>query len=248
MSGHSKWATIKRKKAVIDAKRSKIFSKYIKEITVAVCVGGPDVNANPRLRLAVANAKGVNLPKENIERAINKGKDKNSLSFSEVIYEGYAPGGVAILVECTTDNINRTVSNIRSYFTKSGSSLGTNGSVDYLFSRKGVFHIPKNEDIDEDDFTLEMIDAGADDVESEEELLVVLSPLEEFGAVQRKLEELKIEPENVSLQRIAKLTTKVDAETAKKTMNLIETLEEDDDVKSVYHNMEFTDEIIAVLK
>ncbi|MBL4655529.1 MAG: YebC/PmpR family DNA-binding transcriptional regulator, partial [Bacteroidia bacterium] len=164
MSGHSKWSTIKRKKGANDAKRSKIFSKIIKEITVAVTEGGTDPDANPRLRVAIVNAKGQNLPKDNIQKAINKGSDKDGANFSELSYEGYTAGGVAVFVECTTDNQNRTISNIRSYFTKYNGNLATNGSVEYLFSRKGVFNIPIGE-LDEEDFTLDMIDAGSEDVE-----------------------------------------------------------------------------------
>ena len=142
MSGHSKWSTIKRKKGALDAKRSKIFSKIIKEITVAVKEGGPDADANPRLRMAISNAKGVSMPKDNIERAISKGKDKNSASFTEPTFEGYLPNGIAAFVECATDNNQRTVANVRAIFNKSGGSMGTNGSLSFMFDRKGVFVVP----------------------------------------------------------------------------------------------------------
>ncbi|HIO73165.1 MAG TPA: YebC/PmpR family DNA-binding transcriptional regulator, partial [Flavobacteriales bacterium] len=166
MSGHSKWATIKRKKAATDAKRSRAFTKVLKEIGIAVAQGGPDPDSNPSLRMAISNGKGVNLPKENIERAIKKASDKDAAALNEVTYEGYAPDGVAIFLECTTDNINRTVSNVRSIFTRLGGTLGTNGSLEFMFDRKGVFTLPVN-DLDEDDFTLEVIDAGAEDVARE---------------------------------------------------------------------------------
>ena len=167
MSGHSKWSTIKRKKAATDAKRSKAFSKVLKEIAVAVKEGGgTDPESNPRLRTAITNAKGVNLPKENLERAIKKAGDKDSASLSESTYEGYAQNGIAVFLECTTDNINRTVSNVRSIFTKHGGTLGTNGSLEFIFDRKGVFTIPAM-GLDEDDFTLEVIDGGAEDVSRE---------------------------------------------------------------------------------
>ena len=247
MSGHSKWSTIKRKKGANDAKRSKIFSKIIKEITVAVTEGGTDPDANPRLRVAIVNAKGQNLPKDNIQKAINKGSDKDGANFSELSYEGYTAGGVAVFVECTTDNQNRTISNIRSYFTKYNGNLATNGSVEYLFSRKGVFNIPIGE-LDEEDFTLDMIDAGSEDVELVEDIFIVTTALEDFGTVQKKLEDMSIDPESVELQRIPTTTTKLDADVAQKAFKLIELIEDDEDVKAVFHNMELTDEIIAVIE
>lgn len=247
MSGHSKWATIKRKKASIDSKRSKVFSKIIKEITVAVREGGSEPDNNPRLRLAIDNAKGQNLPKDNIERAISKGKDKSGAGFTDVCYEGYTPGGVAVFVECTTDNLNRTVSNIRSYFNKLNGNLGTKGCVEYLFSRKAVFNIHKAK-LNEDEFTLDMIDAGAEDIEWDGELFIVTSSLEDFGNIQQKLEQLSLTPEAVNLQRIPLTTTKLNPETAQKAMKLIETIEDDEDVKAVYHNLELTDEVLAVLQ
>jgi len=247
MSGHSKWSTIKRKKGANDAKRSKIFSKIIKEITVAVTEGGTDPDANPRLRVAIVNAKGQNLPKDNIQKAINKGSDKDGANFSELSYEGYTAGGVAVFVECTTDNQNRTISNIRSYFTKYNGNLATNGSVEYLFSRKGVFNIPIGE-LDEEDFTLDMIDAGSEDVELVEDIFIVTTALEDFGTVQKKLEDMSIDPESVELQRIPTTTTKLDADVAQKAFKLIELIEDDEDVKAVFHNMELTDEIIAAIE
>ena len=194
MSGHSKWSTIKRKKGALDAKRSKAFSKIIKEITVAVKEGGgPDPDANPRLRTAIANAKGVNMPKDNVTRAINKAGDKDSANFMEVTYEGYAPGGIGIFVECTTDNLQRTVSNVRSYFTKHNGSLGKNGSLSFIFDRKGVFTFPIG-DWDIEELELEIIDAGAEDIELEDGFVTVTTALEDFGTMQKKLEELNIEP------------------------------------------------------
>jgi len=246
MSGHNKWSTIKRKKGALDSKRSKMFSKLIKDITIAVKEGGTDPDGNPRLRLAIANAKGVSMPKDNILRAISKGADKDAASFQETTYEGYAPNGIAIFIECTTDNLQRTVSNIRSYFNKYGGNLGTNGSLSFLFDRKGIFIIPKGT-IDRDEFEMELIDAGAEDISFEDDTFTVTTAMEDFGSMMRKLEDLKIEPESASLQRIPKETTKLDLEPAKKVIKLIDFFEEDDDVQNVYHNMEITDELMEAL-
>ncbi len=247
MSGHSKWSTIKRKKGALDAKRSKAFSKIIKEITVAVKEGGgPDPDANPRLRTAIANAKGVNMPKDNVARAISKAGDKDSANFTEVTYEGYAPGGIGIFVECTTDNLQRTVANVRSYFTKYGGSLGKNGSLSFIFDRKGVFRFPIG-DWDLDELEMEIIDAGAEDIEMEDGFVTVTTALEDFGTMQKKLEELEIETESAKLERIPNNTETLDVESAKKVLKLIDVIEEDDDVQEVYHNLEMTDELIAAL-
>ncbi len=244
MSGHSKWSTIKRKKGALDAKRSKIFSKIIKEITVAVKEGGPDAEANPRLRMAISNAKGASMPKDNIERAINKGKDKNAAAFLELTYEGYLPSGIAVFIECTTDNQQRTVSNVRAIFNKHGGNLGTTGSLSFLFERKGIFIIPKKDEMDMDEFELEMIDAGAEDIEVEDNTITVTTSMEDFGKMQKKLEELKIEVENAELQRIPNDTITLDQESAKKIMRVIEIFEDDDDVQKVFHNLEITNEMM----
>jgi len=246
MSGHSKWSTIKRKKGSIDSKRSKVFSKIVKEITVAVKEGGTDSENNPRLRVAVANAKGVSMPKDNIQRAINKGADKNSASFIECTYEGYAPGGIAIFIEATTDNQLRTVSNVRMYFNKNNGNLGTNGSLSFIFERKGIFVIPQGV-LNSDDFEMEMIEAGAEDMQFEEGYFTVTTAMENFGSMMKKLEALKIEPESAQLQRIPKETTVLDLDSAKKVMRLIDLFEEDDDVQAVYHNLEITDELMESL-
>jgi len=246
MSGHNKWSTIKRKKGAADAKRSKIFSKIIKEISISVREGGSDPDGNPRLRLALSNAKGANMPKENIQRAISKAADKDAASLSEVTYEGYANGGVAVFIECTTDNVQRTVSNIRASFNKYNGSLGTNGSLSFVFDRKGIFTFPQA-NLKEDELTMEVIDAGAEDVTLEEGFFTITTAMEDFGKMMKKLEELKIEPENAQLQRIPKNTVKLDIESARKVLKLIEVFEEDDDVQNVYHNLELTDELMAVI-
>lgn len=246
MSGHSKWSTIKRKKGALDAKRSKIFSKISKEITVAATMGGPDIEANPRLRLAVQNAKGQNMSKDVIERAINKA-DKDLSNFEEMTFEGYGPEGIAIFVECLTDNNNRTVGSVRSIFSKHGGHLATSGSVSFLFDRKGIFVVPDKEEIDREDLELEMIDAGAESMEKNDDVFIVTSAFEDFGSVSKKLEDLNIEAESQELERIPTTTTALDVENGKKVMRLVEHLEEDDDVQHVYHNLEMTPELEEAL-
>ncbi len=249
MAGHSKWSTIKRKKGALDARRSKIFSRIVKEINISVKEGGNDPAGNPRLRLAIANAKGVNMPKDNIQRAISKAGDKDAASFQEVTYEGYANFGVAVYVECLTDNIQRTVANIRSYFNKHNGKLETNGALSFLFDRKGVFTLPEksphDKDMEEDDFMMEVIDAGAEDVEKEDGFFTIYTAMEDFGKMIKKLEEMELEAENAELQRIPKTTTRLDPENARKVLKLIDMFEDDDDVQNVFHNLELTDEIIA---
>lgn len=246
MAGHNKWSKIKRKKGVEDSRRSKIFTKILKDVAIAVRESGPDPEANPRLRLAIANAKGVNMPKDNLQRAISKASESGGAGYTEVTYEGYAPGGVAVYVECTTDNLNRTVANIRMYFSKHGGNLGTHGSIAFLFERKGIFTFPKF-DRDEENFIMELIDAGADDVEVDELNFTAYTTFENFGTMQKKLEVLGIEAENAELQRIPLTTTTVDIHAARKVLRFIEVLEEDDDVQAVYHNMELTEELESQL-
>lgn len=246
MSGHSKWSTIKRKKGAADARRSKIFSRVSKEINIAVKEGGPDPDHNPRLRLAIANARGVNMPKDNIERAINNA-NKDDTDLQEISYEGYAPNGIALFIECMTDNSNRTISNIRSIFNKRGGSLGISGSVGYMFDRKGVFTIPRG-DFNSEEFELEIIDAGAEDIELEGDIYVITTSLEDFGRVQKKLEMMNITPDTAELQRIPQETRKLESGEAMKIFRLIEEFEELDDVQNVYHNLEITDELMMELE
>jgi len=241
MSGHSKWSTIKRKKGAADQKRSKIFSRIIKEISVAVKEGRADPDGNPRLRLALNNARGANMPKENIQSALTKAKDTEALN--EITYEGYAPNGIAIFIECMTNNLQRTLASIRSIFNKRGGSLSTNGSVAFMFDRKGIIRIPKG-GFDADELQLEIIDAGVEDFEEQDDVFVITTPLEGFAPVQKKLEELKIEIENAELQRIPVETKTLDAESGAKVLKIVELIEEDDDVQNVFHNMEITDEMI----
>lgn len=245
MSGHSKWSTIKRKKGALDAKRSKMFSRIVKEINVAVKEGGNDPEANPRLRLAINNAKGVNMPKDNVDRAIKKAGDKDSDDYLELTYEGYAPHGIAIYVECTTDNQQRTVSNVRSYFNKMDGSLAKNGSLAFLFDRKGVFRFKS--EMDQDELEMELIDGGAEDIELEDEYYTVTTSMDDFGNMLKKLEELKIEPESSNLERIPHTRKELSLEQAQTVMKLIDMLDEDDDVQNVFHDMELTDELINAM-
>jgi YebC/PmpR family DNA-binding regulatory protein len=246
MSGHNKWSTIKRKKGALDSKRSKIFSRITKEITIAVKEGGGDPEGNARLRLAINNAKGANMPKDNMMRAINKA-EKDPDNFHELTFEGYGPGGVAILLECLTDNNNRTVSAIRSVFSKRGGTLGTNGSLAFLFDRKGIFNIAKDK-ITMDDVELDLIDAGAENIELNEDTYTVSTAMEDFGRMNKKLEELKIEVENAALQRIPNDYKATDKSTAMRVLRLIDEFEENEDVQSAYHNLEITDEIMAAME
>ena len=247
MSGHSKWSTIKHKKGALDSKRSKMFSKIVKEITVAVKEGGPDADGNPRLRVAIANAKGVSMPKDNIQRAISKGAEKDSASFTECTFEGYATGGVAVFLEATTDNQQRTIANVRMYFNKNNGNLGTNGSLSFIFDRKGIFTIPQGT-LDNDEFEMEMIEAGAEDLQFEDGYFTITTAMENFGSMMKKLEAMKIEPENAQLQRVPKETTVLDLENAKKVMRLIDLFEEDDDIQAVYYNLEMTDELMEAIQ
>lgn len=244
MSGHSKWATIKRKKSAVDAKRGKIFTKLIKEITIAARQGGGDPDGNPRLRLAIDNAKSQNMPADNIERAIKKATGElEGSTYTEVTYEGYAPGGVAILVEVATDNKNRTVAEIRHIFSKNGGNLGETGSVAWMFERKGVITINRNGK-NEDEVLEVILDAGADDLQTEEEFFEVQTSLESFEQVRKTLAEKNFEIENASLQWIAKNLIKVTGEDAQKVMKLIEALEDNDDVQNVYSNADIDESTI----
>ena len=246
MSGHSKWSKIKRKKGANDAKRSKMFSKIVKDITIAVKESGNDPDSNPRLRLAITNAKGVSMPKDNIQRAIKKGEDKDAGNFEELNYEGYAAHGIAVFVECTTDNTARTVANVRAVFNKYSGNLGKNGSLSFIFDRKGVFTFPVG-DHDIEELELECIDAGAEDIELEDGHITIITAMEDFGSMMKKLEELNIEPELAELQRIPVTTETLSADHAKSIIKIINAFEEDEDVANVFHNLELTDEIVELL-
>jgi len=230
----------------LDAKRGKKFTKIIKEIIIAAKEGVPDPESNARLRLAIQNAKGANMPKDNIERAIKKATGSDAESFVETTFEGYAHGGIAVFIECLTDNNNRTVAAVRAAFNKHGGNLGTNGSLSFLFERKGIFTI-RTEGLSLEDFELEMIDAGAEEFEVDGDMVTVTCAMEDFGSLNKKLTELKIEPEEAGLKRIPSDTKKLDVDSAKKVLRMIDTLEDDDDIQFVYHNLEMTDELAEAL-
>ena len=240
MSGHSKWATIKRKKAVLDSKRGKIFTKLIKEITIAARAGG-DVNGNPRLRLAVDNAKAQNMPLDNIERAIKKATGElEGVTYHELTYEGYGPAGVAVLVEVATDNKNRTVAEVRHLFSKNGGSMSETGSVAWMFDRKGIITLP-SEGKKEDDVMEIVLEAGGDDLTTEEDFFEVQTTVESFETVRRTLVDKKFTIENASLQWIAKNLIEVKGEDAEKVVKMIEALEDIDDVQNVYSNADIVE-------
>lgn len=245
MSGHNKWSTIKRKKGAQDAKRGKLFSRIVKEIQMAVKEGGPVPENNPRLRLAIQNAKGANMPKDNVERAISKASSEAD-NLQEVTFEGYAPHGIGVFIECFTDNHQRTVSNIRAVFNKRGGSLGTNGSLSFLFDRKGVFTVPKA-DLDPESFELEIIDAGVEDIELTDDVFIITTAVNDFGSVQKKLDEMNVKVENAQLNRIPNDTKELDLESAQKVLKIIEEFEELDDVQNVFHNLELTEELMVAM-
>ncbi len=248
MAGHSKWANIKHKKAGVDAARSKIFSRIIRELTIAARDGGGDPSGNPRLSLAIANAKSNNMPKDNIERAIKKGTGELGAgqSFEEIVYEGYGPGGVAYFVEATTDNPTRTVSEVRHAFTKFGGNLGTSGSVSYLFDQKGIISVPA-EGVDQEELMLEAIDAGAEDLnDDDEEILEVSTRREDLATVRDHLEKCGYTIKNAELQWIPKTEVKLDESTALTNFKLMNFLEENDDVSNVFNNIKMDDETLAV--
>jgi len=241
MSGHSKWATIKRKKAATDAKRGKIFTRLIKEITIAARQGGGDPDGNPRLRLGIDNAKAANMPADNIERAIKKATGQlEGATYHEVMYEGYGPGGIAILVEAATDNKNRTFNEIRHTFTKNNCVLGEVNSVAWMFEHKGVISV-KREGKTEDEMMEIILDAAADDLHTEEDIFEVVTTLESFEPVRKFLVEKKMNVENASLQWIAKNLVEISGENSEKLMKLIDAVEECDDVQNVFTNADFID-------
>lgn len=246
MAGHSKWSKIKRQKAVADVVKGKIFTKIIREITIAAREGGGDVSTNARLSLAIDNAKSNNMPKDNIERAIKKGVGDvdGGSSYTEVIYEGYGPGGVAYLVEASTDNINRTVGEIRHIFAKQGGNLGMTGSVGYLFEQKGIILI-HNENIDADQLILDAIDAGAEDVDVNE-VVEITTPRTELFTVRQQLEKTGYVIQSAALQRIASTSVAVSEEDALMNFKLMDKLEDNDDVANVFSNMEMNDATLLI--
>ena len=246
MAGHSKWANIQHRKGRQDAARSKLFSKLAKEITVAAKMGDPDPDKNPRLRLAVREARSQSVPKDVITRAINKASGGDAETYEEIRYEGYAPGGVAVVVEALTDNRNRTASNVRSLFSKHGGNLGETGSVQFMFDRMGQVIYPASAG-DADAIMEAAIEAGAEDVESDEETHVIWCAAEDLNEVSTALEESLGEAETAKLVWKPNITNDLDQEAAEKVLRLINALEDDDDVQNVTANFEMSDEVMAAL-
>ena len=229
-------------------KMAKTFSKIGKDIALAVKAGGPDPDANPALRRCILNAKGANMPKDNVERAIKKASGNDAENYEEITYEGYGQGGVAFFVDCTTNNPTRTVANVRAIFNKFDGNLGKNGELAFIFDRKGIFSIDKSLiKLDWDDFEMEMIDGGAEDVESDDEEVMITTAFEDFGALSHKLEELGLEAKSAELERIPNNIKEVTEEQFKINMKMLERFEDDDDVQNVYHNMEITDDLMNSL-
>jgi YebC/PmpR family DNA-binding regulatory protein len=240
MSGHSKWATIKHKKAALDAKRGKMFTRIIKEITIAARAGG-DPDANPRLRTAIAAAKGVSMPAENIKRAIARGSGADgAAALEEITFEGYGPGGAAVIVEAATDNRNRTVSEIRHIFSKYGGNLGEQNSVSWMFERKSQVIIAR-EKASEDDLMTILLEAGVDDIKDEGDHWSVLAPPEAHEAVLAALEQAGIPTENAEISKVSKNLVKLEGKTASGMIRLADMLEEQDDVQNVYSNYDIDD-------
>ena len=242
MSGHSKWATIKRAKGAADAKRGKIFTKLIKEISIAARMGGGDPAANPSLRTVIIKARAANMPKDNIERAIKKGTGEDgATSYEELVYEGYAAGGVAVMVEVLTDNKNRAAADVRNIFNKTGGNLGTTGSVSRMFQRKGTIEIDA-EKVSEDDVMEVALEAGAEDIVNEDGVITVTTTPDTFADVSDALEAKGIETLSADVGLVPDAYTPVDKETAAKVQKLIDRLEDNDDVQNVYHTAEFPDD------
>ncbi|WP_296325661.1 YebC/PmpR family DNA-binding transcriptional regulator [Treponema sp. UBA3813] len=242
MSGHNKWSTIKHAKGAADAKRGALFTKLIKEISIAASMGGGDPNANPRLRAAIVKARAASMPKDNIERAIKKGTGElGGGTFEELVYEGYAAGGVAVLVEVLTDNHNRAAANVRNIFTKTGGNLGTTGSVSRMFDRKGVIEYDA-EKVSEDEVMEAALEAGAEDIVSEDGIITVTTAPNDFTTVVEALEPKGWETLSAEVSMVPQAYTAVDKDTAAKVQKLIDRLEEDDDVQNVWTTVEYPDD------
>ncbi|MBN2089331.1 YebC/PmpR family DNA-binding transcriptional regulator [candidate division KSB1 bacterium] len=238
MSGHSKWATIKRKKAKIDAQRGKVFTRLIKELIVAAREGGGDESSNARLRTAVAAAKAANMPSANIDRAIKRGTGElDGVNYEEVTYEGYGPGGVAIMIEAVTDNKNRTVADIRHFLSKYGGNLGESGCVSWMFENKGLI-VVNSQNVNEDDLMMLVLDAGADDMRVEDNTFEITTQPENFEAVKKTIEENNIAIESAEITMIPKNTVKIEGNQAERLLKLMEVLEEHDDIQNVYANFD----------
>jgi len=244
MSGHSKWATIKRAKAKTDVARGKIFSKYAREITVAAKIGGADLSGNPRLRLAIEKAKGSNMPKDNIQRAIEKGTGGGDSSvIEELMYEGYGPAGSAILVEVMTDNKNRTLGEVQFIFTRNGGNMGKAGSVSWQFTRYGMITADRSK-VNGEQLIMDAIEAGAEDVSEEDQTVEIKTKPEDFEEILKKLKDKGYDIASSEITLVPNATISVSGDDARKLMKLVETLEEHDDVQNVYSNFDIPDEIM----
>jgi YebC/PmpR family DNA-binding regulatory protein len=245
MSGHSKWSTIKHKKAAQDAKRGAMFTKVIKELTVAARLGGGDVDMNPRLRTAVLKAKSVNMPQDTMQRAIMKGTGElPGVSYEEITYEGYGPGGVAMIVTALTDNRNRTVAEIRKIFSKNGGNLGESGCVAWMFHKKGLIVVDKDR-VDEDELFSIALEAGAEDVRPADAMYEVITAVEDFEPVKQGITSTGIEPASSEVSLIPQTTVRLEGSQARQLLKLMDELEEHDDVQNVYANFDIPDEVMA---
>ncbi len=251
MSGHNKWSTIKHKKAAADAKRGKVFTRLAKEITAAARAGGGDADMNPRLRSAITAGKNANMPNDNIDRAVKKGTGElGGDMLEELVYEGFAPGGIAILIDCLSDNRNRTAAEIRNIFTKTNNNMASNGAVARLFNRKARFAI-EGEHADEEELMMLLLEADVDveAIEVDDEQAEIIAPPEAFDAILKVLEDNEISPSESGVVRMPETTLPVtDVKTAQQIMSLMETIEENDDVQEVVSNADFSDEVLASLE
>jgi YebC/PmpR family DNA-binding regulatory protein len=245
MSGHSKWSTIKHKKAAQDAKRGAMFTKVIKELTVAARMGGGDVDMNPRLRTAVLKAKAVNMPQDTMQRAIMKGTGElPGVHYEEITYEGYGPGGVAMIVTVLTDNRNRTVAEIRKIFSKNGGNLGESGCVAWMFQKKGLIVVDKDK-VDEDELFTIALEAGAEDVRPADAMYEVITSVEDFEPVKQAITTKGIEPSSSEVSLLPQTTVRLEGSQARQLLKLMDELEEHDDVQNVYANFDIPDEVMA---
>ena len=247
MSGHSKWATTKHKKAVVDAKRSKLFAKLIKNIEVAARTGGGDPDGNPTLFDAIQKARRTSVPTDNIDRAVKRGSgaDAGGVDYQTIMYEGYGPGGVALLIECLTDNRNRAASEVRTAMTRNGGTMADPGSVSFLFSRKGLVIVPQQKGISEDDVLAAVLDAGAEEVNDLGESFEVVSEATDLIAVRTALQHAGIDYDSADASFLPSASTALDADTARKVFKLIDALEDSDDVQNVYANFDVSDDVLA---
>jgi len=247
MSGHSKWSTIKHKKGAADAKRGKIFTKLIKEITIAARMGGGDPDANPRLRSAVNAAKAQNMPKDNLERAIKKGTGElEGVQYEEMSYEGYGPGGVAVLVECLSDNKNRTIADVRYIFSKAGGNIGTDGCVSWMFDKKGLIIVEKSES-DEETLMEVGLEAGAEDVRDEGDCFEIITDPGSFEAVKEAVEKASIKIEMAEVTMIPQTQTRLDGKEAEQMVRFMEALDDCDDIQQFYSNADISDEVLKAM-